>query len=124
MRIMWILAARLLSKADNSIFHFFTCDHHRFTLSTMTTIKGSGTCFISDWALYYLGIKASNITSTHFREEPIAIFHLNNDLLQGSTSLGVGWSPLGSKGENIIVDRKLPPSLIDYHKLDFVRSAH
>ena len=114
---------RLLSKANNSIFHFFTCHHHQVCQlvdNDHDQRKGHLLHLRLGIVLSHLGIKASNISSAYFWEELVAIFHLINDLLQSSTGLawiGYHWN---QEMRNIIVDRKLHHLRIDHHKFDFV----
>ena len=117
---------RLLSKANNGIFHFFTCDHHQVCQlihNDHDQRKGYLLHLRLGIVLSHLGIKASNIASAYFREELVAIFHLIDNLLQGSTGLAWVGHYWDQKVRNIIVDRKLHHLWIDHHKLDFVRTS-
>ncbi len=114
---------RLLSKW---IIHLplLICDHHQVCqlVDNDHDHRKGHSCFISDWALYSATLSIGPaILRAPIREELVAIFH-SSTTFAGLTSLawvGHHWTEV----RNIIVDRKLHPSLDRHHKLDFVRRA-
>ncbi len=102
-------AALLGSKANNSIFHFFTCDHHQ--VRQLVDNDRSRKALVSPHQIPSATLALASKVSAYFREELVAIFHLINDLSVGLTANLVRLVTTESRGEEYHCRQKAPPSL-------------